>query len=399
MKKIYSIIAGLFLVTCVLAQAPNKMSYQAIIRNTSNALVGNSAVGMRISILQTSASGTAVYVETQTPTTNANGLASIEIGGGTVVSGNFTTIDWANGPYFLKTETDPAGGTNYTITGTSQFLSVPYALFSGNGIVGVSALGDTLYLGNGNHIIIPGISSSNSGGVGGQTGITQHSCGADSVHNPNLIYGSMTDQDGNTYKTIVIGTQEWMAENLKASHYRNGDLIPVESGLNWWNLTTGALTWYYSDSTSNHCPYGKLYNGYATVDVRNLCPSGWHVPSDSEWNILVMQIDPAADTTIQGQGQQSAIAGGKMKSTGMQYWTLPNSTSDNSSGFSGLPGGYRVPVGDYFEIGEEGIWWSSAEGVLIGPNLLWSRSLDYSSYINKQAYSKNLGFSVRCIRD
>jgi hypothetical protein len=132
MKKIYSIIVGLFMVTCVFAQTPNKMSYQAIIRNTSNALVGNSAVGMRISILQTSASGTAVYVETQTPTTNANGLASIEIGGGTVVSGNFSTINWANGPYFIKTETDPAGGTNYTITGTSQLLSVPYALYAAN---------------------------------------------------------------------------------------------------------------------------------------------------------------------------------------------------------------------------------------------------------------------------
>ncbi len=132
MKKIYSIIAGLFLVTSVLAQGPNKMSYQAIIRNTSNALVGNSAVGMRISILQTSASGTAVYVETQTPTTNANGLASIEIGGGTLVSGSFTNINWANGPYFIKTETDPAGGNNYTITGTSQLLSVPYALYAAN---------------------------------------------------------------------------------------------------------------------------------------------------------------------------------------------------------------------------------------------------------------------------
>ena len=132
MQKIYSIIVGLFMVTCVFAQTPNKMSYQAIIRNTSNALVGNSAVGMRISILQTSASGTAVYVETQTPTTNANGLASIEIGGGTVVSGNFSTINWANGPYFIKTETDPTGGNNYTITGTSQLLSVPYALYAAN---------------------------------------------------------------------------------------------------------------------------------------------------------------------------------------------------------------------------------------------------------------------------
>jgi hypothetical protein len=128
MKKIITICVAILMTANVFAQAPNIMSYQAVIRNTSNALVTSSAVGMRISILQTSPSGTAVYVETQTPTTNANGLASIEIGGGTVVSGNFSTIDWANGPYFIKTETDPTGGTNYTITGTSQLLSVPYAL-------------------------------------------------------------------------------------------------------------------------------------------------------------------------------------------------------------------------------------------------------------------------------
>jgi hypothetical protein len=130
MKKIYSILAGLIMTVNVLAQAPQKMSYQAVIRNSSDALVRSTAVGMKISILQTTASGTAVYVETQTPTTNTNGLVSIEIGGGTVVSGNFATIDWVNGPYFIKTETDPSGGTNYTITGTSQLLSVPYALYS-----------------------------------------------------------------------------------------------------------------------------------------------------------------------------------------------------------------------------------------------------------------------------
>ncbi|MFN5627818.1 MAG: hypothetical protein ACK48W_00905, partial [Bacteroidota bacterium] len=96
------------------------MSYQAVIRDNSNALVTNQVVGMQISILQGSANGTAVYTETQTPTTNTNGLASIEIGSGNLVSGNFATINWANGPYFIKTETDPTGSTNYTITGTSQ---------------------------------------------------------------------------------------------------------------------------------------------------------------------------------------------------------------------------------------------------------------------------------------
>ncbi len=110
-----------------LAQVPQKMSYQAVIRNTSNNLVANSPVGLRFSILQDSSTGPAVYVETHRPTTNINGLASVEIGAGTVVSGTFATINWSTGKYFLKTDTDPNGGTSYTISGTTQFLTVPYA--------------------------------------------------------------------------------------------------------------------------------------------------------------------------------------------------------------------------------------------------------------------------------
>jgi len=124
-------LTNLLISSSIFAQTPQKMSYQAVVRNASNNLVASTAIGMQISILQGSSSGTAVYVETQTPTTNANGLVSIEIGSGTVVSGSFATINWANGPYFIKTETDPdgaTGGISYTITGTSQLLSVPYAL-------------------------------------------------------------------------------------------------------------------------------------------------------------------------------------------------------------------------------------------------------------------------------
>jgi hypothetical protein len=128
MKKIFTILTAVLLTATLWAQSPEKMSYQAVIRNSNDALVTNQSVGMQISILQSSAGGTVVYMETQTPTTNTNGLVSIEIGGGTVVNGNFSAIDWANGPYFIKTETDPVGGTSYTITGTSQLLSVPYAL-------------------------------------------------------------------------------------------------------------------------------------------------------------------------------------------------------------------------------------------------------------------------------
>ena len=136
MKKIYTILVAVLITASVFlpqqagAQTPEAMSYQAVIRNASNQLVTNQGIGMQISILQGSATGTAVYVETHNTTTNANGLVTVEIGNGTVVSGDFATIDWANDVYFIQTETDPttAGGTNYTITGTSQLLSVAYAL-------------------------------------------------------------------------------------------------------------------------------------------------------------------------------------------------------------------------------------------------------------------------------
>ncbi|MEQ8532192.1 MAG: hypothetical protein RIB86_10085, partial [Imperialibacter sp.] len=128
MKREVFIVFALLIAFGLQAQSPEKMSYQAIIRNGSGNLVANTVIGMRISILQTTAAGAAVYVETQTPTTTASGLVSLEIGTGTVVSGTFAGINWGADVYFLKTETDLAGGTNYTIAGTSQLLSVPYAL-------------------------------------------------------------------------------------------------------------------------------------------------------------------------------------------------------------------------------------------------------------------------------
>ncbi len=128
MKNIYTLMVIVLLAVMANAQAPQKMSYQAVVRDASNNLLTTQAVGMQVSILQGGVTGTAVYVETQTPTSNANGLVTLEIGTGTVVSGDFTTIDWASDTYFIKTETDPTGGATYTITGTSQLMSVPYAL-------------------------------------------------------------------------------------------------------------------------------------------------------------------------------------------------------------------------------------------------------------------------------
>ena len=164
MKKLLTLIAAVFISIQLFAQSPQKMSYQAVIRNASNNLVTNAPVKMKISILQGSTTGTAVYSELHSATTNANGLVTIEIGGGTSQTGTFSSINWGSGTYFLKTETDPNNGTNYSIVGTSQLLSVPYALESksaGDGIKGVSSTGDTVFLNNGKKYIIPGIKDLN----------------------------------------------------------------------------------------------------------------------------------------------------------------------------------------------------------------------------------------------
>lgn len=132
MKRILTLVILVCISFSALGQSPEKMSYQAVVRNADGTLVSEKTVGMKISIIKTSTSGTIVYSETHNPTTNTNGLVTFEIGTGNVVNGTFATIDWGADSYFIKTETDIDGGSNYTISGTSQFLSVPYALYAKN---------------------------------------------------------------------------------------------------------------------------------------------------------------------------------------------------------------------------------------------------------------------------
>ncbi len=143
MNKIFTVLSAVLISANLWAQAPQSFSYQAVIRGSNNDLVANKPVGMKISLLKGSETGTAVYVETHKPTSNANGLVSIAIGGGAVVSGTFASIDWSKGPYFVKTETDPAGGTSYSLSSVSQLLSVPYAIHAktAESIVGGNAGG------------------------------------------------------------------------------------------------------------------------------------------------------------------------------------------------------------------------------------------------------------------
>jgi uncharacterized protein (TIGR02145 family) len=206
-----------------------------------------------------------------------------------------------------------------------------------------------------------------------------------SRNNDNDSTGTVTDIDGNVYKTIKIGNQWWMAENLKVTHYRNSDPIThVEDDTEWADLITGAWC-VYDNQDSYKNIYGLLYNWYVVDDSRNIAPEGWHVPTDEEWQELVNHLDG------------SSVAGGKLKETGTGHWNNPNIGATNASGFSALPGGYRYGSLGYFNYrGYYAYFWSSTEH---NPYHAWYRILTYQySDVYRHHTFNNFGFSVRCLR-
>jgi uncharacterized protein (TIGR02145 family) len=188
----------------------------------------------------------------------------------------------------------------------------------------------------------------------------------------------ITDIDGNYYSTIVIGTQVWMAENLKVTKYRDGTAIPTGySNSDWQGLSTGGYA-VYGDDEDNVDTYGYLYNWYATTNSRNIAPEGWHVPTDAEWTTLIDYLGG------------SSVAGGKMKDN-------INWNGTNESGFTALPGGYRDSNGGYIYGGYNSYFWSSTE---YSSNSARYRGLDYnSSRADRNGNNEKYGFSVRCVRD
>jgi uncharacterized protein (TIGR02145 family) len=194
----------------------------------------------------------------------------------------------------------------------------------------------------------------------------------------------ISDIDGNTYRIVQIGSQCWMAENLKTTKYRDGTAIPnVTDNTRWSILTTGARSVYSNNMRRYNAIYGQLYNWYAVNDSRGLCPTGWHVPSDAEWTQL---------TNFLGEN-----AGGKMKASGSQYWQSFNARVTNESEFTGLPAGNRSSIGTFHSFGSLGFWWSST---MSDTNLVLNRYLSdsYGGLIRSQ-YATRYGFSVRCVQD
>jgi uncharacterized protein (TIGR02145 family) len=222
--------------------------------------------------------------------------------------------------------------------------------------------------------------ATNSAGTayGNQVSFTTEPAGNGIIFNPDIIYGTTSDIEGTQYKTVEIGTQIWMAENLKTTKYNDGSSIAlITDNAEWSGLTTPAYCWYEND-ISNKDIYGALYNWYA-VNRGNLCPSGWHIPTDAEWTIL---------TTFLG-GED--IAGGKLKETGTRHWN-PNVDATNITGYSAVPGGFRGNSGSFFDMSYfGGYWWTADEN--------WQRLIQsHSGSISSQSGDDAFGASVRCIQ-
>jgi uncharacterized protein (TIGR02145 family) len=462
-----------FSLKLVFAQSPNLMSYQSVIWDDNGNLVSEKIVNIKLSILQGSPTGVALYSETHSPQTNSNGLVSLMIGGGTNTTGKISDINWGTGIYFLKTETDPTGGSSFNIVGTTQIISVPYSMFSseaGNistvtpGLPGqvltldidgkmrwsgptyptvttniVNAIsysaaksGGNITSDGGANITHRGIVWSNNpkpdtslptktingNGIGTFSSIlsnlqpnTTYYLRAYATNNVGTGYGDdikfttliapmgspcpgtlTEDIDGNLYNTVLIGNQCWFKENLRTTKFKEGTIIPLDQtgGLNgngndqkWTTFSSGVRTLYNND-TKNLNTLGYLYNWFAASDSEGLCPTGWHLPSDSEWKTLA---------NILGGND---IAGGKMKT--VSGWLNPNLSATNESGFSGLSGGLRFDNdGSFFGLGQTGYWWSSTS---FNSNTAVARFLKNSdSVLGFIEFDNQAGFSVRCLKD
>ena len=390
MKKLITLLA-LAITLIATAQAPQGFNYQAIVRNSSGALITNQNVLFKFNIMLNSQTSLPVYSEIHQAPTDDLGHIALVVGQGTATTGTFSSINWANGTYFLEIELNT--GSGYVAMGTTQLLSVPYALYAnsaGNSQATNPNLASVLAANNGaNNLQIKNLADPTDA----KDAVTNSFLTAQ-IANLQAQITALQNAIVAPLPSVTIGTQIWSSTNLDVTTYRDGTPIPqVTDPTQWANLTTGAWC-YYNNDPANGTIYGKLYNWYAVAGIHDtdpstpnkiLAPQGWHVPSDAEWFTL---------TDFLGGGQ---VAGGKMKSTGTSLWLSPNTAATNESGFSGLPGGYRFFDGSFGLIGNSGFWWSSSENDTASA---WNRILNSNhGNVYSSIYNKENGFSVRCLRD
>lgn len=445
----------LAVVSLAYGQVPEKFSYQAVIRDASGNLLRNSEIGIKITIRQGIPSGTEVYSQVYSPSTNTNGLVTMEIGG----DQDFQMINWSNGPYFMETATDLAGGNNYSLQGCSELLTVPYALhaktadnltspvtendphFSGSpagGIAGTDisewneaydwgnhseegylknesqTLSDVASLGNHvNNQLKSVVDPTDPQDAVNKAYVDQLAVQLDNLKTQlqelQQLHGISTVEDieGNVYKTKTYGTQTWMVENLKATKYNDGTPIPQETNNeNWVQLTTDAYCNYNNDP--NQLRYrGALYNGYVMDTFvngkKNPCPEGWHVPDRNEWNTLLDYL-VAGGYNYNGSTQGNLLAKAMGAANSWKSCTDEGAVGNtdypekrNASGFNVISASSRLHhSGQFYISGSTAEIWANtrASGGALVFNMTYNNPGAHVGMRNL-----NEGVSIRCLKD
>jgi uncharacterized protein (TIGR02145 family) len=409
MKKFYAILSlSIASLTQLQAQAPQGFNYQATVRNSSGDLIVNTNVYFKFNVIQGSQTAVPIFTETHYVPTDDLGQVNLVIGQGTANTGTFLALDWSLGSYYLGIELDTGNG--YVAMGTTQLLSVPYALYaenSGNSTPTTPNLEAVLAENN----------SANNQKIKDLQDPTEAQDAATKAYIDALITSlqsqidalqptSVTDQDGNTYDYLTYGDQVWTVENAEMVTYRDGTEIPqVTDATEWENLTTGAWCYYDNDPTKP-----RLYNWYAVMGIhdtdpntpnKEFAPEGWHVPSDAEWTTLENHLI-ANGYNYDGTTTGNKIAKAMASTTGWDSSTTTGTPGNdqslnNSSDFNAFPEGYRNNDGSFLNEGINAVFWSSTEN---DTDLAWYRTLNtYSSNLYRDYYGKQTGFSVRFVRD
>ena len=415
MKKFYVILClAIASLTQLHAQAPQGFNYQATVRNSSGDLIVNTNVYFKFNVIQGSQTAVPIFTETHYVPTDDLGQVNLVIGQGTANTGTFSELDWSLGSYYLGIELNT--GSGYVAMGTTQLLSVPYALYaesSGNSTPTTPNLEAVLAENN----------SANNQQIKNLQDPTDAQDAATKAYIDALIAnlqsqiddldsdnssGSVTDQDGNTYNYLTYGDQVWTVENAEMVTYRDGTPIPqVTDETEWENLTTGAWSYYNNDPTKP-----RLYNWYAVAGIhdtdpntpnKEFAPAGWHVPSDAEWTTLENYLI-ANGYNYDGTTTGNKIAKAMASTTGWSSSTITGSVGydqslNNSSGFNAFPEGSSNGIGWFGGEGSGAYFWSSTES---SSNNVLYRFLWYSSTVGdlgRSAVNKRFGFSVRFVRD
>lgn len=425
MKKFYAILC-LFIasLTQLQAQAPQGFNYQATVRNSSGDLIVNTNVYFKFNVIQGSQTAVPIFTETHYVSTDDLGQVNLVIGQGTANTGTFSALDWSLGSYYLGIELNTDSG--YVAMGTTQLLSVPYALYAENSGNATSATPNL-------EAVLAENNSANSQQIKdlqdpteAQDAVTKNYAETqfysqievdalianlqsqiDDLDTDNSA-GSITDQDGNSYDYLTYGDQFWTVENAEMVTYRDGTPIPeVTDNAEWGNLTTGAWSYYDNDPTKP-----RLYNWYAVKGIhdaaslsdaslrKEFAPEGWHVPSDAEWTTLEEYLIANGynyDQTTTGNKIAKAMASTTGWNSSTTTGAVGNDQSlNNDSEFNMVPEGLRN-TGSFYNEGNLAIFWSSTE---TNTDYAWNRYLfnNYSYLYRTDNYKPN-GFSVRFVRD